>query len=348
MHIGPKFLFMTVNRRCNLRCEHCIYWKNEDKDDYLSLTTRQEFIREFGRIAQPDAAVVICGGESMLDYDVYMGVAEAARSNGLRCLSVINGTRVKTPETAREMVTRGPTEITISVDSPYPDIHDEIRGVKNAHFMAIRALELLLHAREQLKTQTKIYAMAVVSERNYRDLDLFYNFILHQVGADKLKLNILQPSFGNVIPDVCFKDNTIKDIPEFLAILKHCGEKYALHLNPEWIETVQMYLRSVPANNPLRGWLHRTGTPQPICNTYERNIMLDEYGFARLCFSPAFPGERVTPGTLGAFWNRADAWRYQMRTCTRFCGISHSVRRVAATRRPVLDNQHEKGAPDSA
>ena len=51
---------------------------------------------------------------------------------------------------------------------------------------------------------TKIYVMAVICEFNYRDLDAFYDFVLNDIGADKLKLNILQPTFGP--PTVWYQD----------------------------------------------------------------------------------------------------------------------------------------------
>jgi MoaA/NifB/PqqE/SkfB family radical SAM enzyme len=28
----PRFLFLQVNKRCNLRCVHCAFWRDNDDD----------------------------------------------------------------------------------------------------------------------------------------------------------------------------------------------------------------------------------------------------------------------------------------------------------------------------
>jgi len=83
--------------------------------------------------------------------------------------------------------------------------------------------------------------------------------------------------------------------------LRSCDEKYKLRLNPKWIDAVAMYHRSVATNgNAIDGWTHREGTSEHICNSYERNIMVNLQGTAQLCYYPAFsmaelssPGEEV-------------------------------------------------------
>jgi MoaA/NifB/PqqE/SkfB family radical SAM enzyme len=98
----PRFLFLDINRRCNLRCQHCMYWKSDDSDlpGRISAARRIEILSEFAELS-PGGSVVICGGESMLDEDDYFDVASSCRARGLRCLSVINGTRVTNEELGR-------------------------------------------------------------------------------------------------------------------------------------------------------------------------------------------------------------------------------------------------------
>jgi hypothetical protein len=94
-----------------------------------------------------------------------------------------------------------------------------------------------------------------------------------------------------------------------------------------------MYFRSLQRSTKIeKGWGDDTGTLDHICNSYERNIMVDHYGMARLCFSPRFPGQQLDkPGDLTRFWHNADSIRARMRDCNAYCGISHSVRRENAT-----------------
>jgi MoaA/NifB/PqqE/SkfB family radical SAM enzyme len=285
----------------------------------------------------PNGTVVICGGESMLDVDDYFSVTKECIRLGMGCFSVINGTKVQTPSMADRMITEGPSEITLSINSYNPEIHDATRGFAGSFNGVVKAMRLLLASRNRLNVKKPIYAMAVICELNYRDLDRFYDFILKDIGADKLKLNFLQPSFGmpklNVV-DRFFKKNVISDAEALISIIRRCDQKFRLRINPAWLEDVKMYHQSIQENrNAAVGWLHRKGTREHICNTYNRNIMVDLYGNAGLCFNSAFPSFLLkVRGDLTTFWyERSLPIREQMITCNRYCGISHSVRKENAT-----------------
>ena len=68
----PKFLYMELNKACNLRCEHCDFWKLEDDfDKFISDMAIEDIIVELAQM-NPGATVVTCGGEPMLNYHRYM------------------------------------------------------------------------------------------------------------------------------------------------------------------------------------------------------------------------------------------------------------------------------------
>jgi len=338
----PDFLFILINKRCNLRCQHCDFWQLDDGDrpKYLSNERRREVLGEFAAMS-PGGKVVICGGESMLDLEDYFDIAGTSRALGLHCLSVINGTRVRDIERADRMILAGPHEISVSLNSHRADLHDRTRGVPGAFNKAVKALRLLLEARARHRTATRIYAMGLIFDENYRELDAFYDFVLNEVGADKLKLNFIQPSFGHDAPkDDFFAGHHDVDPDVVHTLIGECDRKYNLGLNPVWRDQVRMYFRSVAkAADVAKGWKSSTGTDEHICNTYERNIMVDHYGVARLCFSVGFPGHPLkVRGDLHRFWHSAEFIRRSMRRCNQYCGISHSVRRETSTiasRRPI-------------
>jgi MoaA/NifB/PqqE/SkfB family radical SAM enzyme len=346
----PKFLFIEINRRCNLRCGHCHYWKADpgDRAGFISPGRRDEILGEFAALS-PAGKVVTCGGEQMLDLEEYFAVTRKCIALGLRCLSVVNGTCIDGPLIADRMILEGPAEITVSLNSHRAEAHDRSRGRTGSFDMAVRALRLLLDSRARLGRGNPIYAMAVVCEMNYRELEAFYDFVLKDIGADKLKLNFLQPTFGpqaGPFEDLFFERNVIADYRELGRILRRCDRKYALALNPRWLRQVLMYHRSVRKNgDALRGWSAK-GTRYPLCDSYDRNIMVDVLGTARLCFSTAFPSARLEePGDLARFWTGAGAIRAKMRGCTRLCGISHSVRRESATLKPGARGPLAKDPP---
>lgn len=45
----PNFLVLQVSQRCNLRCQHCDFWKRNDSDkaNYLSWARKTEIMQGF-------------------------------------------------------------------------------------------------------------------------------------------------------------------------------------------------------------------------------------------------------------------------------------------------------------
>jgi len=330
---------LQINKRCNLKCTHCTFWHDTDDDklNYLDRAAKHRLLREFAEM-NPLGAVVICGGESMLDLDDYFDLCNQCRVLGLTCLSVVNGTRIRSAAMAERMILEGPHEISVSLNSQNPQLHDETRGVEGAFNKAVTALRLLVDARRRLKeSKTKIYVMGLIFDQNYRDLEGFYDFVLNDIGADKLKLNFLQPTFGGAEVDRFFADHHKIDPDALIAIIKKCDEKFKIGCNPAWIDNVKMYFDSLDGADDLsEGWASKTETTKHICNTYERNIMIDHYGVARLCFSTGFRGVPLkADGDLRRFWFETNDVRTEMRSCNKFCGISHSVRRESSTLSPA-------------
>ncbi|MCB1332667.1 MAG: radical SAM protein [Roseivivax sp.] len=342
---------MEINKRCNLRCTHCDFWKRDDDDKAAYFQTEQK-LRVLDELAamNPSANLVICGGEPMLDVDDYFELARGARERGIRALSVVNGTRIRRPEMAEKMILEGPHEISISLNSHVKAIHDRTRGIDGAFEKAVRALRLLVEAKKKLgATDTRIIVMGLIFGSNYKLVDGFYDFVLNDIGADQLKLNFMQPTFGQMGEiDPFFAEESNVDGEELVSIIAACDRKYGLGLNPEWLRQVGMYFRSLAAiGDREKGWAATKGTEEHICNSYDRNVMINHYGVARLCFSDQFPGKKlVHDGDFTRFWNRANDIRAKMRHCNQFCGISHSVRRESSTlqgREKMLAHQVANG-----
>ena len=326
----PRFLFIQTNDRCNLRCQHCLNWRQPPNPHPMTVERRREIIEEFAELS-PGASVVICGGEGMLDLDGYFGACSAARGCGLRCLSVTNGTLIQDPQMALRVLTEGPDDISVSLDSHIEWKHDEMRGREGSFGMAVGALRLLLGARGFHRLSgRKIRARVIVHGENYLDLDAMYGFFLCDIGVDEMRINLIQPTFGCAPPmDSFFAAHSTIDVDRLVELLRHCDEKYGLGLNQAWVDQVAMYVRSV---NRLPGQFRNWGamTDDPICDSGDRNIMVDLDGVASLCFTKEFERRKLSiRGDLREFWEGADPIRRSMSGCRRLCGIADCVRKAS-------------------
>jgi MoaA/NifB/PqqE/SkfB family radical SAM enzyme len=332
----PTFLFVHLSEECNLRCTHCHYWKPSirPKADNISIERKMELLSEFASL-NPRGVVVTCGAESTMHLDEFFQFTRECRRLGLRCLSVTNGSKISTSTIADQVVADGPTEISVSLDSHVESLHDEMRGVKGSFKSAARAIKLLLESRRKLgRMGQRVHAMLLLFDDNYLDLEDTYDFALNELGVDKLKINVLQPTFGcSSGPDEFFTRHSRMDADRLEAVLHRCNQRFKLNANPIWISQVGMYVRTLSkAAVNERGWSVPIHTTEQICNSPDRNIVIDMSGTARLCVSEGFPGMDLRhPGDMLFFWESSGILRGQMRTCTQLCGITHSMRRISST-----------------
>jgi MoaA/NifB/PqqE/SkfB family radical SAM enzyme len=330
----PRFLLTQLNLTCNLRCQHCHLWRNHDRDRKIDqgADLRAQAIKEFAGL-NPRGTVVSCSGEPLVEPRHYFDMCWAARESGLTSMSVLNGTLVETQEQADDLLERGADELSFSLDHPREEVHDMQRGVRGSYQKTLRCLEMLLDARRRLGLPRKIYVMFLVSNVSYRDVGEAYDLVLNQVGADKLKLNFLQPTFAQYHGKDTYWDLHTRGIDgHWLSEeIGRCEARYGLDFNPRWKANVKCYTDSLAA-------YHQGGpmeTSKPICDSFDRNILLEIDGQLRLCFHPEFPSlmKYQEPGDLQRFWHspETEKLREKMRTCRKFCGICHTFKKEPAT-----------------
>lgn len=339
----PKFLFLTLNEACNLRCLHCGYWRRRER--LLPLPRLLELLEEMSELS-PHSSVVLCGGEPMLELERYYAVCRAARRLGLRTLSVVNGTRIRNLEDAKRILLDGPSEISVSLDGWSAAMHDRLRGVQGTFAIATRAIRLLVEAKHQTGLESPcVYIMGLIHTHTYQELERFYE-LARDLGVDKLKTNLIQPSFGATAPDQAFVELGAMHGAELARVLHHCDQRFRLGLNPAFLVAIREYCDAIAcACGREQGWDIPARTRSVICNSWTRNIMVDSSGRARLCFHGAFPSIQLREwGDLRKFWDQA-TWREAMSECRRVCGISHSVRAASATIPNALANS---SVPDRA
>jgi MoaA/NifB/PqqE/SkfB family radical SAM enzyme len=330
--LPPQFLFLTINQSCNLRCQHCHYWQRQEEPGRLSTERLVELVREMAEL-NPQGRLVICGGEPLLDLPRYYAVCRAARAAGLRIYSVSNGTRITEETEAQRLLCEGPHEVSISLDDWRPDRHDTLRGQHGAFLAATSAVRRLARARDKHCQEARVNILGLVHRDNYKTLPGFYRFALG-LGANKLKLNLLQPTFGPCTSqerDACFAELGGMDGGKLMAILYVCNALFELDLNPAFIAVARDYCETISGRGREAGWSMAVRTKGQHCNSFERNIMVDASGRARLCFAEVFPFRQLqNQGDLRTFWQDA-YWRPAMAECRRLCAISHSVRREPST-----------------
>ncbi len=214
----PLVLSWNVTSKCNLKCSHC-YINANDKNlpDELSTDAAKMLIHQITEVSRP--LLILSGGEPLLREDIYEIIRYGA-DRGLRMGMGSNGMLID-DEVVAKLKDAGMWTVAISLDSSFPQRHDEFRGVKGCWDRAVNAIKSLKRA--GIETQVN----CTVTQQNYDEVDDILA-LAESLGIDNFHLFFLVPTGrGTNIEDITpqmYEDMITKTLAK--------TRKYKLNVKP--------------------------------------------------------------------------------------------------------------------
>lgn len=168
----PKVIFLSINSICNFKCKMCdvgqrnissYFYKNLVTDGYSELSV--ELLKDFfSEVSDFKPLISITSTEPLLHKDI-VKICHAAIESGLETQLTTNGYLLE--EYADAFVDIGLHRLTVSLDGP-PQIHNEIRGVKDSFERAKNGLKKIDELKRKRKLRfPELYIISVISNLNY-------------------------------------------------------------------------------------------------------------------------------------------------------------------------------------
>ena len=137
--VGRLEIEVRLDWRCNAKCKFCGVWKYS-REGMLPVARWHEI---FSELADNGLAhVLYTGGEPLL-YPNFFDVAEYVDELGVESAIISNGSLLDEARVDRLARMRGLREITVSIDSPDPKVHDEVRKMRGLFGRATRGMARL-------------------------------------------------------------------------------------------------------------------------------------------------------------------------------------------------------------
>lgn len=193
----PRMIAWEITRSCNLTCVHCR--ASALKGPYEGELSTQEcfdLIDDIVSFAQP--IIILTGGEPLVRDDIF-DIARYALGRGLRVVIGTNATFL-TEEMAKQIRELGIPRISVSLDFPTAEEHDNFRGVPGAFAQALEGIRNAQKAGLEVQINTTVTKLnvarlpAVLALAEELGAVAFHPFLLVPTGRGKeLKEQELPP-----------------------------------------------------------------------------------------------------------------------------------------------------------
>ena len=154
----PRMIAWEITRSCNLACVHCrasaLHGQYEGE---LTTEEAKALLDNIKSFSNP--IIILTGGEPLARPDFYE-IAKYGREIGLRMVLGTNAT-LMTPEIAAKLKEVGIPRMSVSIDFPTAEKHDEFRGLTGAFEQAVRGIKIAQEAGVEVQINSTITKLNV-------------------------------------------------------------------------------------------------------------------------------------------------------------------------------------------
>lgn len=152
----PLLVFWETTKACLLKCKHCRAKAiTEPLPGELTTEEGMRLIDEVASFGRPTPILVLTGGDALMRRD-FWDLVDHAVNRGVRLAVAPSVTPLLTRQVAAKMARHGVGAVSISLDSPRPEVHDAIRGIPGTWRRTLKAIEWFRDAGVSVQVNTVV------------------------------------------------------------------------------------------------------------------------------------------------------------------------------------------------
>lgn len=302
----PKDVYLQVTEKCNCRCEMCDIWKSKNK-----IPPPQKLIEIIHKLKEKKTNwVTLWGGEPFL-YPEIVQIMQEVKKCGMKLQFITNGTFLT--DKKLEATHQYADNVVFSIDSPYAEIHDAIRGKKGIFSSAVTNIKLLQKLIQETQIGPSIELDTTILLKNIDHLEEMIGFskmfgdIL--VDYDPAQINGTGNSFNESIIDISEERVNLK-----LDQLISLAEQGAHITSPAKLRLIKSYLLKQPIC-------------EPCCSLF-KDLLISPFGNVYFCWGIDKVVGNILEENIEEKWKKAISQNIGVimgnTPRCQSCGFSHS------------------------
>ncbi len=319
---GPLFVYLMATEACNLSCRFCDLWRTQhrNKASLANELTTSEMVRLVNELADMGCMIInLWGGEPLLRDDL-CDIIRAISRAGMASVVTTNGLLLS-EEKGRDLIAAGVNSVFVSIDSPIPAEHDELRGAEGAFDKAVAAVKRL---RAIGGREISVGINTLVNRKNYQRLHDMMR-LAASLSADSIRLLSMElgapfSKYGSTDRGLFhFGDEELRGLRVQLQTAERAARTAGINCN------LREYLRGMPA------YYAKSYRPAS-CMAGDLICDIDAQGNVAPCLTMRGTGGNVKQHSFREIWRspafcrlRQDARRLRCPLCWQSCYIEPTL-----------------------
>ena len=173
---SPPILVLFINSICNLKCEHCVYWRNLNSKDDLTVEEILSLARDLGRLE----ILALSGGEPFLREEFAEICSFFINNNQVEQIYVPTNSYFteKICQSVSKVLEESSLKlfvVEISLDG-MPEFHNRFRGSEKSFDKAMETYDALVELQKK-DQRLRIHAVSTATEKNIDEIGKLTTFL---------------------------------------------------------------------------------------------------------------------------------------------------------------------------
>lgn len=314
--VEPDMLQIMLTSKCNIRCKICDVWKQKYENEMTTEVVKNLIDQAIDGGVK---TVYFTGGEALLREDIFELINYASRPGIITTVNT-NGSLIN-DEIAKKIVLSKLRNITFSIDSITPELHNFIRG-KNIFEKAMKGIEFINYYKKKFNREDKdveegrldVGMVSVIMKYNLGELPKIV-YLAKKMHCCYIAFQPLVYN-GSLLENVNFKSDFLIQEDDILKLRKVFIELESMKRNipgeifidfmPE--KTIQYFQRKKGTNSCFAG--------------FSRIFVNPQGDISFVCFEPL---GNIRQNSLKEVWESEKAYLIREKikeckvNCTQFC-----------------------------
>jgi MoaA/NifB/PqqE/SkfB family radical SAM enzyme len=178
----PVTFYGLVNERCNVKCRYCEYWRMPAYKDEMTIEEWQKALLSIKDFVGT-YSISFSGGEPFIKPG-FLDLMAFCHQNGIHAGVTTNGSAL-TKKNAAKLVAAQPWNLNVSVDAPFAELHDYLRGWPGLFQKLSDGIAYVVEERDKAGIDFPIIIKPTINKKNYKYLVDMVQWV-KEIGATAL------------------------------------------------------------------------------------------------------------------------------------------------------------------